>query len=239
MQNEEKIKIFRSLLFPSLFISLLWLVKGADVFFDLELNRFGLYPLQVKGLPGILLSPFLHADLAHLFANTIPLFILSSFLFYFYREIAWMIIVLVYIITGLWVWVFARGEGVHIGASGVIYALAAFLFFSGILRRERGLMVITLMVAFLYGSLIWGIFPELFPDQPISWESHLMGLLSGTLLAIYYRKQGPQKKQWEWEDEQEDDDDEGPNDGDSNRKYWQEPTTSWPQADVKNQATEN
>ncbi|MEI6436734.1 MAG: rhomboid family intramembrane serine protease [Bacteroidota bacterium] len=206
MHDEEKIKIFRSLFYPALFVVLLWTIKGADVVFNLDLYRFGLYPLQIKGLPGIFTSPFLHADFAHLFANTIPLLILGSLLFYFYHEIAWMMLALLYIVTGIWVWVLARGGAPHIGASGVIYGIASFLFFSGIIRREKGLMVITLLVAFLYGGLIWGVFPQLFPNQPISWESHLMGLLAGLVLAVYYRNFGPQRKEWDWGDDNDDDD---------------------------------
>jgi len=205
LADEEKIRFYRSLFYPTLFLVLLWLIKGADIVFDLGLNNYGLYPLEVKGLIGILTSPLLHADLAHLSAYSIPLFILAAFLFYFYKDIAWMILGLLYLITGIWVWVFARGGAAHIGASGIIYGLASFIFFSGIIRKETGLMVITMLVAFLYGGLIWGIFPQLFPNQPISWESHLMGLLAGLVLAIYFRKQGPQRKSWDWGDEEEDD----------------------------------
>jgi membrane associated rhomboid family serine protease len=204
--DEEKLKLYRSIRFPLLIIFVLWVIKSADVIFGLGLNEFGLYPLQVKGLPGIFTSPFLHADFAHLFANTLPLLILGSFLFYFYRDIAWMTLFLIYLVTGIWVWVYARGNGAHIGASGVIYGLASFLFFSGMIRRETGLLVITMLVAFLYGGLIWGVFPQLFPNQPISWESHLMGLLSGLVIAVYFRKQGPQKKTWDWGEEDEEDD---------------------------------
>jgi membrane associated rhomboid family serine protease len=204
LHDEEKIKIFRSLFYPLIFAVLLWTIKGADIVFNLELNRFGLHPLHTDGLIGIFTSPFLHADFAHLFANTIPLLILGTLLFYFYHELAWMILLLLYFITGLWVWVFARPDSIHIGASGVIYGIASFLFFSGIIRREKALMVITLLVGFLYGGLIWGVFPQLFPNQPISWESHTMGLLAGLVLAIYYRKTGPQKKEWDWGDEDDD-----------------------------------
>jgi membrane associated rhomboid family serine protease len=204
LHDEEKIKIFRSLFYPLIFAVLLWTIKGADIVFNLDLNRFGLHPLHADGLIGIFTSPFLHADFAHLFANTIPLLILGTLLFYFYHELAWMTLLLLYFITGLWVWVFARPDSIHIGASGVIYGIASFLFFSGIIRREKALMVITLLVGFLYGGLIWGVFPQLFPNQPISWESHTMGLLAGLILAIYYRKTGPQKKEWDWGDEDDD-----------------------------------
>jgi hypothetical protein len=129
---------------------------------------------------------------------------LGGLLFYFYHPIAWKIFWLVWLVTGLWVWVFARGDAVHIGASGVVYGLASFLFLSGILRRDNRLMAITLLIAFLYGGLVWGIFPQLFPHQPISWESHLMGLLAGAVLAIYYRNSEPRRKVYEWETDDED-----------------------------------
>jgi membrane associated rhomboid family serine protease len=128
-------------------------------------------------------------------------------LFYFYKEIAWPVLLFLYLLTGIWVWALARGTAAHIGASGIIYGMASFLFFSGIIRREAPLMVITLLVTFLYGGLIWGIFPQFFPAQRISWESHLMGLLAGIVLAIYFRKSGPQRKKYEWEDEDSDNED--------------------------------
>lgn len=206
MKEPEKIRIYRSLFYPALFILLLWIIKATDILFDLGLNNYGLIPLKSNGLIGIFTAPLLHADLAHLFANSVPLFILGTFLFYFYKEIAWMMLALLYLITGIWVWTFARGTGVHIGASGIIYGLASFLFFSGIIRRDKSLLVITMLVAFLYGGLVWGVFPQLFPGKPISWESHLMGFLAGLVLAVYYRGQGPQKKSYDWGEETDEDD---------------------------------
>jgi len=200
LKTEQK-RFFQSLIFPVAFVLLLWLIKAADVIWDMDMNEYGLYPLKVKGLLGIITSPLLHAGFSHLFANTIPLLVLGSLLFYFYRPLAWQVFFLIWLMTGVWVWVFARGSGVHIGASGIIYGLASFLFLSGIIRREQRLMIITLLVTFLYGSLLWGLFPQFFPKEHISWESHLMGLLSGALLAIYYRKSGPQKKVYHWDDE--------------------------------------
>ncbi|MEI6455540.1 MAG: rhomboid family intramembrane serine protease [bacterium] len=216
MEN-EKIRFFRSFFYPTLLVLILWLVKAVEYIFSVNLSEYGLHPLQVKGIPGIFTSPFLHADLAHLFANSFPLLILGALLFYFYEEIAWQILFLLYLVTGIWVWTFARGHAVHNGASGVIYGLAAFLFFSGIIRRETRLMVITLLVTFLYGGLIWGVFPQFFPSKPISWESHMMGLLAGLILAFYFRKAGPQQKTYEWEEEEEDGNDEDAEDPEMNQ----------------------
>jgi len=195
------------MIFPFAFVLLLWIIKTADVLWDMGLNEFGLYPLQTRGLFGILTSPLLHSGFSHLFANTVPLLVLGTFLFYFYRSLAWNVFFLTWIMTGAWVWVFARGNAAHIGASGIIYGLASFLIFSGIIRRDKSLMIITLLVIFLYGSLVWGVFPQFFPREHISWESHLMGFVSGVILAVWFRKSGPQRKVYEWEDETDDDDD--------------------------------
>lgn len=206
MAESEKLKFFRSFFYPSILVILLWIIRFTDIIFELGLNNYGLHPLHVKGLTGILTSPFLHADYVHLFANSAPLLILGALLFYFYKEIAWPVLIWLVIITGFWVWTFAKSGTVHIGASGVIYGLASFLIFSGIIRRETSLMVITLLVTFLYGGLIWGVFPQFFPNKPISWESHGMGFLAGIVLAVFYRNQGLQRKSPDW-DEAEDEDD--------------------------------
>jgi membrane associated rhomboid family serine protease len=202
MQDEQK-RMLRSLIVPGIFVLFMWLIKIFEVIFTIDLEGFGIAPLQWKGLTGILFSPLLHANFSHLSANTLPFLFLGGLLFYFYHPIAWKIFWLVWLVTGLWVWVFARGDAVHIGASGVVYGLASFLFLSGILRRDNRLMAITLLIAFLYGGLVWGIFPQLFPHQPISWESHLMGLLAGAVLAIYYRNSEPRRKVYEWETDEE------------------------------------
>lgn len=234
MADEEKLKIYRSIFYPAIFVLILWIIRGIDVAFDMGLNRFGLYPLHTEGLTGILTAPFLHADSAHLFANSVPLLILGSLLFYFYPEIAWLTLVLAWLITGGWVWVFARDNAVHIGASGVIYALASFLFLSGILRRAKALMVITLLVTFLYGGMIWGLFPQLFPNQPISWESHLMGLLAGVVLAVYFRKRGPQRQEWQWDEEEVggENENENGNVNDKGKETENSDNTGWSQPEI-------
>lgn len=202
----ERKKLIRSLFFPSIFIIVIWLIKFLELILDRSFAHFGMFPMQWKGLPGVLTMPFLHSDWKHLFANSVPLFILTAFLFHSYRVIAFRVIIMIFLMTGIWVWFLGTSGSLHIGASGIVYGLAAFLFTSGIIRRDTSLMAITLLVAFLYGGLIWGIFPQLFPGERISWEGHLMGLLAGTVLAIYFRRTGPQRRRYEWEDEEDDDD---------------------------------
>jgi len=199
---EEKKKIYASLVFPFLFVVLLWVVKLGEILTQIDLGFLGVYPLRATGLLGIITSPLVHADFKHLFANSVPLFVLGSCLFYFYKEISIRTFLLIYFITGLSVWVGGR-EAYHIGASGAVYGLASFLFFSGIIRKDIRLLAITMFVTFLYGSMIWGIFPDFYPEKNISYESHLWGLVIGAVLAFYYRKLGPQKKKYDWEYEEE------------------------------------
>jgi membrane associated rhomboid family serine protease len=200
--NKDLKNIYKSLVFPLVFTALMWVVKIFEVETKINLAFLGIYPLQIKGLPGIFASPFIHGDWAHLYANTIPFLILSSCIFYFYREIAFRVFFMIWGITGLWVWFWGQ-EAFHIGSSGLVYGFAAFIFLSGLLRREKRLMSISFFVAFTYGSLVWGIFPELFPDKNISWESHLMGLIAGSTVAWYFRREGPQKIEHVWDDDEE------------------------------------
>lgn len=204
MLNERN-KLIKSLIFPFILILILWIIKVAEVFFGFDLGFLGILPLKARGMVGIFTSPLIHADFGHLTSNTLPLFVLTAGLFYFYREIAFRIFFLNWFLVGLWVWLFARGEAYHIGASGLVYGLASFHLFSGLIRREPKLMAFSLLVIFLYGSIIWGIFPQFFPNKPISWESHLMGLISGIVLAVYYRNDGIQRKKYEWPEEDDDD----------------------------------
>lgn len=192
-------KLLLSMIIPGIFVLLMWLVKLTEVLFETDLTQFGIFPLMVKGLPGIVFSPFIHADFAHLFSNSVPLFFLSLALFYFYSEVALKVFIWTFFITGLLVWLGGR-EAWHIGASGIVYGLASFLFFSGIIRRYFRLIALSLLIVFLYGSMIWGLFPDIYKN--VSWESHMLGFFSGIILAIFYRKQGPQKPVYEWmEDE--------------------------------------
>ncbi|MCB0805419.1 MAG: rhomboid family intramembrane serine protease [Bacteroidales bacterium] len=198
----EKTNIIRSMVPPLLFLTLLWIIKLGEILAHIDLGFLGVYPRSFTGLIGIITAPMIHADLKHLFANSIPLFVLGSCILYFYKEIALKTIVLIYLISGISVWVGAR-EAYHIGASGVVYGLAAFLFFSGIFRKDIRLLAITMLVTFLYGSLVWGIFPDFYPEKNISYESHFWGLIAGSVLAFYFRKDGPKRKKYNWEIEEE------------------------------------
>ncbi len=220
MKEEEK-KILNSLLLPFLFVLLLWAIKLVEYAGNFDLGFLGIYPRKWSGLIGIVTSPLVHGDFSHLIANSIPLIVLGAALMYFYRPIAVKVFIMLYLITGIWVWFGAR-PAYHIGASGVIYALSAFIFVSGLIRKHTGLMAVAMVVAFLYGGMIWGIFPEFFPGKNISWESHLLGLAAGVVIAIFYRKEGPQRRKYDWENEEEEKDNEEDDDASDNEEdaYW-------------------
>lgn len=194
----EKRKFIHSVIFPLFFIFLIWSVKIIELASDTSFAWLGIYPRQLHGLIGILTAPLIHSDFDHLIGNSIPLLIFSVGTFYFYRPLGYKVFFWTYLITGLWVWCWARSS-YHIGASGVVYGLASFLFFSGILRRIPGLAAVSLIVVFLYGGMIWGIFP-IRPE--ISWESHLSGGVAGLLLSLIFRKEGPQPKVIDWGDDE-------------------------------------
>lgn len=203
LDKDTEKKIFKySLLFPVVIVGLFWVVKLTENILNLNLTKYGILPLQIDGLRGILFSPFIHGSYDHLISNSLPFLVLAFALFYFYRNLAYRILFLIYILSGFCVWLGGR-DSYHIGASGIVYGLASFLFFSGILRKDATLLTIGIIVIFLYGSMFWGIFPI---KPEISWESHLWGSASGLLLAIYYRHQGPVRPQSTWENEPEDED---------------------------------
>ncbi len=202
MQDYVRKQLLKISFFPLCFLAIAWLVFFLDTKFNLQLTNYGTSPRTVKGLIGIFTSPFLHSNLEHITGNSIPLLILGMLTFYFYKPIAWGSFLWIYFMAGIWLWVGGRnnpeGTVYHIGASGLIYAAATFLFFSGVFRKHRPLMVISALVAFLYGSMMYGIFP-MQPD--VSWEAHLFGAISGVMVAYNYRKEGPQKREIIWEDD--------------------------------------
>lgn len=220
MRVEEKVML-KSFFIPGIFLLLMWLVKFAEWIFDFPLTFLGIHPLHLDGLPGILLSPFIHGDWKHLAANSVPILVLGAALYFFYRNLATKIFFLILFITGVWVWLGAR-ESYHIGASGVIYGLSTFLLLSGFIRKETRLMALSLVVVFLYGSFVWGIFPQFFPEKNISWEGHLSGMIAGVVLAIFYRNEGPQRRKYSWELEEQNLVEEQEADA-SERPYWDVP----------------
>jgi membrane associated rhomboid family serine protease len=184
------------------FVALIWLIPLLG--WGLGLEEFGVRPRQWIGLPGILFAPLLHADFDHLIANSLPLLVLGTTLFHLYPKSAFRVLPAVYLGPGIAVWVFARG-GDHIGASGLIYGLVAFIFVAGVIRSDRRAIAASLLVAFMYGTLVWGLLPI---KQSISWETHLAAALIGVSAAILLRhRDNPPRIRYSWEDERPEDED--------------------------------
>ena len=180
------------------FVALIWLIDILNWALDLELERFGVRPRQFAGLPGILLAPLLHGGPVHLIANSLPLLVLGTGMLYLYPNSALKVLPAVYLGPGIAVWLFADGS-VHVGSSGLVYGLVSYIFVAGVIRRDRRAIAASLLVSFLYGSLVWGVFPI---KPGVSWETHLAAALIGLALAIALRRLDiPPRKRYAWEDE--------------------------------------
>jgi membrane associated rhomboid family serine protease len=174
------------ILYPILLISLLWVVYWGEFYSPIDLIHFGIMPRTFSGLSGVFFSPLLHStnDIFHLINNTFPIFILSIALLYYYRNIAFQVFFLSWFLSGILTWMIAKNEGsFHIGISSIIYSLVCFLFVSGVLGKQKQLQAVSLLIVFIYGSLVWGVFPV---EEKVSWQGHLGGSITGIALAEYY-----------------------------------------------------
>jgi len=182
------------------FVALLWLAQLLNWELDLGLERLGVRPRELGGLPGVLIAPLLHSGFSHLIANSLPLLVLGTGMLYLYPNSTLTVIPAVYIGPGAAVWLFAR-ESVHVGASGLVYGLVSYIFVAGVIRRDRRAVAASLLVYFLYGTLAWGVFPG---NPGVSWETHLAAALIGVILAVVLRDLDiPPSKRYDWEDENE------------------------------------
>jgi len=161
-------------------IAVLFCARIDESAFGLPLAQFGIVPRTVSGLWGILFSPWLHASMAHLMANAIPLFVLLVLLlsnpsYHPYRTLA-----LIWGACGLGTWLIGRGHAVHIGASSVVFGLAAFLIVAGLLMKSWRSAAVTIFVVVVFGGIFYGVLPQ---AGPISWEGHLSGAAAGAWIA--------------------------------------------------------
>lgn len=200
------------------FVALLWLIQLVAALFDLDLVEYGIYPRRLAGAIGIVFAPLIHGSFSHLIANSLPIFVLGTALLYGYPRSARLVLGWLYAGSGLGVWLFAR-NAYHVGASGVAFGMMFFVFTIGALRWDRRAIALSMLVFFLYGGMVWGIFPTQ-PD--VSYESHFFGALLGVVLAIVCRNRdpAPPQKRYTWEDEEEppiDGADTGSNQGDPRR----------------------
>ncbi len=224
MENQDdKRLLIASSIIPLILVALMWLVKIIEVVFHLDFSFLGVKPISPEGLPGIILFHFIHGDWEHLFTNTFPMLVLGTSLYYFYRPIANKILLILIFSVGLLTWCGAR-DGVHIGASGLVYGLTFFLMLSGFIRRDKKLIIISLVVVFLYGSLVWGLYPKYAIENNISWEGHLSGFVMGIVLAFFYKNECVRLgNEDDNVDDIDDDDDIDDIDPDTQRPYWDVP----------------
>lgn len=182
MKDESQLKITKSVFFiPILYVFTIWFIYWVEIYFNFNFNKYGVLPRDLTGLRGVFLTHFIHSDVHHVFNNSVPLFVLLLSLFYFYRNIAYKVLIFGGILSGFLTWGIGR-ESYHIGASGIVYLLFSFIFFSGIIRKHYRLVALSLIIIFLYGSMIWYVFPI---KDGMSWEGHLAGFLVGFLLAFF------------------------------------------------------
>lgn len=202
--SEQDARRLRRAIYSLIYLlGVLWLIAAADHLLGLELARFGVEPRAISGLRGILFAPFIHGSIAHLFANSAPLLVLGATMLYAYPRAALIAIPAIIAVSGSGVWLFGR-DNYHIGASGLTYGLMFYIFTVGILRRDKRAIALACMVFFLYGGMVWGVFP----NRPgISFEYHLFGAISGIALAFFLKGLDPglpvKRYDWEGRDEEE------------------------------------
>jgi len=179
---------------PLLFVFTIWFIYWVEIYFGLNFVKFGVLPRKLTGLKGVLFSPFIHSGISHLFNNSIPLAVLLSALMYFYQKVYLNILLIGGVLTGLLTWIIAR-EAYHIGASGIVYLLFSFIFFSGIIKKQFQLVAVSLIVIFLFVSMIWYVLPI---KEGISWEGHLSGFVVGLVFALIFRNKGIVKEEFQF-----------------------------------------
>jgi membrane associated rhomboid family serine protease len=185
MSDRKTAEVIKAILFPLGFTIFLWLIHIMKETIGWPNGSLGLYPRNLKGLQGIMFAPILHGDWTHLLKNSITLIVSSLMLFVFYKRVALKSFTFIYILTGVLVWIFGR-QVFHIGASGVVYGLISFIFWTGLFRRNIKSIILALIILFMYSPMFEGILP----NQPgISWESHLLGAIAGIFVAWVFKNE--------------------------------------------------
>ncbi|MEO8304544.1 MAG: rhomboid family intramembrane serine protease [Betaproteobacteria bacterium] len=186
------------------FVALVWLIQLSNWALDLGPGELGVRPREWSGLLGVLVAPLMHGGFEHLLANTPPLVVLGATMLYLYPQSSTRVLPAVYVGPGIAVWLFGRSS-LHLGASGLVYGLASYILIAGVIRRDRRAIAASLLVCFMYGTLVWGVFPI---QSGVSWETHLAAAVIGVAMAIALRRLDiPPRRRYTWEDEDDGDDD--------------------------------
>ncbi len=186
-----------SISLAALFVLLLWIIRLAESVSGVGLSGMGVYPQSLSGAMGIIVAPLIHGSWAHLLSNTLPVLLLGSMLVYGYPKSRWWVILIVWLVSGAGVWLFARSS-YHIGASGLSHGLFFFLFIAGILRRDKRSSALLMVAFFMYGTMLWTIFPQ---EPGISFEYHFFGAISGGVCALLFSRRDPmpERRVYSWE----------------------------------------
>lgn len=200
---DKNLSLGDSIFLAASFVLLLWVIKLGESMLGINLYQLGVNPQHPGGLMGVAVAPLIHGSWQHLIGNTLPILLLGSMLLYGYPTSRWRVLAIVWVVSGLGVWLLARSS-YHIGASGITHGLFFFLFFAGILRRDKRSSALLMIAFFMYGTMFWTIFPR---EPDVSFEYHFCGAVSGTVCAFLFRHRDPkpERKTYSWEHESADD----------------------------------
>jgi membrane associated rhomboid family serine protease len=199
--RRDRERVFWATLGAAGLVAGIWLAWLGAWLLGWDMDDLGIRPRDPHGLIGILTAPFVHASFAHLMSNTLPLGLLAALALYAYPRATRLALPFIWIVSGIGVWLWARSS-IHVGISGIAHGLMFFLFFMGLLRRDRLAIAIALTVFFLYGGMVMTVLPR---DPQVSFEYHLFGALAGLIAAFLWHRRDPQppRKRYSWEIEEE------------------------------------
>jgi len=180
------------------FLAVLWVIFIVDAVLGLQLGRFGLRPGSVPGLIGLVTAPLLHGSMGHLASNSLPLLISLTAMLFLYPNSSTRVLPIIWVGSAIIAWIIGR-PSFHFGASGLIYGMLAYVFLGGVLRRDMRSVAVSLLVWFMYGTMVWGVLPI---RPHMSWELHLGGAIMGVITAIIFRNwDRPPVVRYDWEDD--------------------------------------
>ena len=195
----HKVPLKRAIAVATFFAAVLWTIHISAAALGFPVDGFGIRPGELTSLHGVLTAPLAHASFEHLISNTLPMLVLGTAMLYGFPRASRIALPLIWLASGLGVWLFARA-GTHLGASGLTHGIMFFVFVMGVLRRDRLSMALAMIVFFLYGGMVWGVFPT---EPRVSFESHLFGAIAGVVSAFLLRRRDPlpPRRRYEWEKE--------------------------------------
>ncbi|MAR40484.1 MAG: rhomboid family intramembrane serine protease [Flavobacteriales bacterium] len=193
--------IIKIMFTPLLFVFIIWIIIGVEYIFDISFVQYGIRPLSFENIFGIITFPFIHSDINHLFNNTYPLLILGGIISQVYHSVSNKVFLYSYLLSGSVLWIIGNPSINVVGASGVVYSLGSFILVSGFIKKQPRLAMLSFLVIFLNFFNLWGII-EIEQDR-ISQTAHLSGAIAGAILAVFFRRKGPQPKIYNYEIEEE------------------------------------